>query len=112
MARHRRGYTGERYTNPITVKLTPSQRAAIAAEAEARGLPLSDLARAKLTGGRLPQAGADPQTIRAFTVQLAHLGNNLNQIALRANQSGQIRSEEAVEAVTAQIIATLKQVIG
>ena len=112
MARHRRGYTGERYTAPITVKLTPSQHAAVTAEAEARGLLLSDLARAKLIGRRLPKAGADPQTIRALTAQIAHIGNNLNQLTRIANQTGSIRNEQAIEAVTAQIVETLRQVVG
>jgi hypothetical protein len=110
MARHRRGYTGERYTDPITVKLTPSQRAAVTAEAEARGMLLSDLARAKLIGKRLPKAGVDPQTIRALTVQIAHIGNNLNQLARIANQTGRIRSEQAIDALMAEIAETLLKV--
>ena len=112
MARHRRGYTGERYTAPLTIKLAPSQRAMIEEEAAARGVLVSELARAKLTGRRLPQGSTDPQTLRTLTVQLAHLGNNLNQLAKVANQTGKIRSETALEAVTTQIIETLRKVVG
>ena len=77
-----------------------------------RGLPLSTLVRAKLTNGRLPEAGCDPAALRALTAQLARIGNNLNQLAHHANQAGQIRSETAVEAVTARIIETLDKVVG
>jgi hypothetical protein len=112
MARHGRDYTGERYSAQIRVQTTPSQRAALRREAAARDLPLSALVRAKLTGGRVPEAGRDPAAIRALTAQLARIGNNLNQLAHHANQAGRIRSEAAIEAVTARIIDTLDKVVG
>jgi len=111
MARHKRDYTGERYSAQIRVQLTPSQHAAIRREATTRGLPLSALVRAKLTGGRLPEVGRDPAAIRALTAQLARIGNNLNQLTHHANQTGRIRSETAIEAVTARIITTLDKVV-
>jgi hypothetical protein len=114
MSRHRRGYTGERFTELLGVKLTPSQRAELVARAEAAGLPVSDFARRLITGtpDRRPATGLDPTTARQFTAQLAHLGNNLNQIAKVANQTGRIRSEESLERVTAEIIATMRKVVG
>ena len=112
MSRHRRGYTGERFTELLGVKLTPTQRAELAARAEAAGLPVSDFARRMLTGSRARPSGIDPATARQFTAQLAHLGNNLNQLARIANQTGRIRSEETLERVTAEIIATMRKVVG
>ena len=112
MARHRRGYTGERYSELLCVKLTPSQRAELARQAEASGVPVSYLARVVLTGTRLPRIGANAQTLRSLTAQIAHIGNNINQLARIANQTGEIRSAVALEAVTAQIIDTLKKVVG
>ena len=113
MARHRRGFTGERFSELVGVYLTPTQRAELAARAEASGLPVSDFARRLLTGARARSTtGIDPATARQFTAQLAHLGNNLNQLAKVANQTGKIRSEEALERVTAEIIATMRKVVG
>ena len=112
MSRHRRGYTGERFTELLGVKLTPSQSAALAGRAAASGLPVSALARSLLTGGRLPKPGADPAALRALMAEINRLGNNINQMARVANQTGRIRSEAALEAVTAQIIETLRKVVG
>ena len=112
MARHRRGYSGEHVSALLSVKLTPSQRAALDARAAASGLPVSMLARTLLTGGRLPKAGADPATLRALMAEINRLGNNINQMARIANQTGRIRSERALEAVTAEIIETLRKVVG
>lgn len=113
MARHKRAYRGERYTEVLSVKVTPSERVALEQEAAARHLLLSQLARVKLTDARLPKAsleGVDPATARALVAQLAHLGNNLNQLAHRANETGEIRSAAAVEAATAAIIDAVKVV--
>lgn len=112
MARHRRGYTGERYTELVGVKLTPTQRAELGRRAEAAGLPLSDFVRRALTSARLRSTGIDPATARQLTAQLAHLGNNLNQMAKIANQTGRIRSEESLATLTAEIIATMRKVVG
>ena len=67
--------------------------------------------RDRLTGARLPKAGADPATLRALMAEINRLGNNINQLARIANQTGRIRSEQALEAVTVQIIDTLRKVI-
>jgi hypothetical protein len=112
MARHRRGYTGERFSALQPVWLTATQRAELAARAEAAGLPVSDFARRLLTGVRTRPSGIDPAAARQFTAQLAHLGNNLNQLAKVANQTGKIRSEETLERVTAEIIAAIRKVVG
>ncbi len=114
MSRHRHGYTGERFTELLGVKLTPSQRAELAARAEAAGLPVSDFARRLITGTRpvRSETGLDPATARQVAAQLAHLGNNLNQLAKIANQTGRIRSEESLERVTEEIIATMRKVVG
>ena len=112
MARHRRGYTGEHVSELLGVKLTPSQMAQLRDRASASGLPVSMLARTRLTGGRLPKPGADPVTLRAVMAEINRLGNNVNQLARIANQTGRIRSEAALEAVTVQIIDTLRKVVG
>ena len=114
MSRHRRGYSGERFTELLGVKLTPTQRAELAARAEAAGLPVSDFVRRLITGSRpsRSETGLDPATARQVAAQLAHLGNNLNQLAKIANQTGRIRSEESLEMMTAQIKETLRKVVG
>ena len=112
MARHRRGYTGEHVSELLGVKLTPSQMAQLRDRAAASGLPVSMLARTLLTGGRLPKPGADPATLRAVMAEINRLGNNVNQLARIANQTGRIRSEAALEAVTVEIIDTLRKVVG
>jgi hypothetical protein len=113
MARHRTGYSGELLSKTLTIKLTPKERTDLSRLATSSGLPVSAYARLKITGGHAPKPvmGRDPRVIRALAAQLAHLGNNLNQLARIANENGHIRHERALEAVRDQIAAALERII-
>ena len=71
-------------TGKIEIRCTEGDRAAWKAKADAAGLTLSELVRQSL--GRVRTWTAkDRRTARDRVLQLARIGNNLNQIARWAN---------------------------
>lgn len=71
-------------TGKIEIRCSDADRAAWKAKADAAGLTLSELVRQSL--GRVRTWTAkDRQASRARVLQLARIGNNLNQIARWAN---------------------------
>ena len=96
MARRTKNDTGERRTATVTLQLTPTERATLDERAEAAGVPMSDYARAALFGYRVQIK--DPVKDRAL-FELSAIGNNLNQLAHRANATGEIDTEELTRAL-------------
>ena len=90
----------------ITVLLTRLEKLAIQKRAEKAGLNLSDYGRQMVLTGQA-QARLTPQENETLN-QMAKLGNNLNQIAHKANADG-IRSI-AIEA--ARLLDQLSQLLN
>ena len=83
----------ERRSVQIHLRVSPEDRAAWRAKAKAAGVPLSDLVRRAMARTRTWTApSADIE--RERNVQVARIGNNLNQLARWANTH-----TSAVEAV-------------
>jgi hypothetical protein len=117
MARLRATYSGERRTEFLGCQLTPTERAEIEKRAAERGELLSDYARSRLLGGggNGQPAGrrrAAPPEVRELAAQVARVGNNLNQLTLRANTAGQVRSEEALRAALDDLAAVWGKVLA
>src|SRR5208282_3391455 len=87
MARYERTYAGEHRTRSVGVKLTPTERAELETAATAEGVPLSAYVR-DLCLRRQPTVVAatrrNPEA-KALLFELSAIGNNLNQLARRAN---------------------------
>jgi hypothetical protein len=114
MARYRRGYQGEHRSASIRAWITPSERAELAQRAEARGLVVSDYVRACCLTDRLPPADMrrTREDARDLVAALARIGNNLNQMAHRANASGQVVSEDALKAALAELGEATRRIMG
>ena len=91
----------ERRTVFAAARVSPAERAAWQAKAAAAGVPLSDLLRQAMARTRTWTAPA-VAVERERTVQVARIGNNLNQLARWANT--QAETAEAVE-VIAHLVA-------
>ncbi len=113
MARHRAGYLGELLSEKLTVKLTESEKEEAAKKASSAGIPLSTYARMRLTGGQVPKAiiGRDPCALRELANEIARVGNNLNQLAKIANQTGRIEQGKALDAVRDKVADALSRMI-
>ena len=57
-------------------------------------------------------SGLDPATARAIIAEINRLGNNINQLSKVANQTGELRRLDALDAVTEEIKAALRKVVG
>ena len=91
----------ERRTVFAAARVSPAERADWLAKAEAAGVPLSDLLRQAMARTRTWTAPA-VAVERERTVQVARIGNNLNQLARWANTYAE--RAEAVE-VIAHLVA-------
>jgi hypothetical protein len=105
VARYERSYTGERRTEGLHLKCTPSERAELDAAAMQQGATVSDLAREILfrRSAARPNVGtntADAVIKRELeNSQHAHnaVGNLLNQLARHANTTGELGPERLAE---------------
>lgn len=107
MARYERGYKGERRTDDLHLKLTPSERAELEEAARGQGAAnLSIFARELLfrraaavvaETRRNPEAKAIMQALNAAAFQLNAIGNNLNQISRALNATGELRDHHRIE---------------
>ena len=97
MARYRADDASERRTAKVTVQLTPSERAALDADAAAQGCAtLSEYARELMFQRAAIGLGRRQRNPEAAAVmrELAASGNNLNQIARQLNTTGEARGLE------------------
>lgn len=87
MARYERTYTGEHRTRLIGIKLTPSEHGELAAAADADGVPISAYVRdlcLRRPATVVAATRRNPEA-KALLYELNAIGNNLNQLARRAN---------------------------
>jgi hypothetical protein len=96
MGRRKQSDTSETYSATVTIQVTPSQRAELDKRAAAAGVRLSDYARAALLDFQLNVRS--PLTERGI-YELGAIGNNLNQLARRANTTEQIDPQELSDAL-------------
>lgn len=98
----------ERHTCEMNIRFTPAQHAAILEEAHASGIAprayVRQLALSRNVTIEHPIV-LDASDIRPAVVQLARIGNNLNQIAHRLN-----RGEKATDDLRRQAMETLVEV--
>lgn len=87
--RSRSGSEARQRTSVLGVRLSPEERAELAAAAEAAGMSIGSYVRFRLTDGTAPRSvrrpPADLETLRALLAQLGKLGSNVNQIAHKLN---------------------------
>ena len=115
MARYRDTDASERRTAKVTVQLAPSERKQLETAAAREGKALSDYVRQLCLrrGGKAPVvAGArrNPDAKR-LADELRAVGNNLNQLARVANQTGELRREGEISMVIDRLVDTMDRVI-
>ncbi|WP_158920912.1 plasmid mobilization protein [Acidisphaera sp. S103] len=127
MARYGRAFDGERRTAFLGVQLTPTERAALEADAKRQGAQVSAYARelmfrrsAAVVAGtrRNPDASALMARLEQLAEELSRVGNNLNQIARQMNTTGELRNpanlDQALEVhdqIGALIVQAVERVI-
>jgi hypothetical protein len=97
----------------MTVRLSDSLKELLKAEAEARGLSLSDYTRSKLSSEIVPRHRTRQRVSRIERGTLAELnriGSNLNQIARRLNSRDQSRVNQADRQLLAKLLEKLQEV--
>jgi len=112
MARPRKQDAAERRSAFFGFQVTPAERAEIDRRAALSGLHGSEWGRRMLlTDARLPAPAArDPAAIRRIRAEIAHVGNNWNQMAHHVNATGDVPSQNALKEIGDAIIAALKKV--
>ena len=98
----------------LQVRLSPEERAQVAAAAQALGLSLSGYARQTLLGQPTPrtQKAAPPVDVQALARllgQLGKVGANLNQLARTVNQGQSVPADE-LGAALAEVRTAAEQV--
>ena len=90
-------------TERLLLRVSPDEKALIARNADELGLSLSAFLRAAGMGQRVSarRPAANDEAIR----QLAMIGNNINQIARRANSGNTVDGSALNEALTALLDA-------
>ena len=96
MARRKFTDESERRTATVTVQLTPSERATLDERVAAGGVRMSDYARAALLGFAITKKEPIEDSILR---ELWAAGNNLNQLAKRANITDEIDKDELSHAL-------------
>jgi hypothetical protein len=113
MARRSKDDQGEKRTAAIKVQLTPTERMELDLRAALSGRSLSDYSRAVLLSeaARPIITARDPVAVRALAVELARIGNNLNQLTHYAHERRALPPERAVLDVANLITAALEKVM-
>jgi len=95
-----------KYTEKVSARLTPTERAELEKRAAAEGVTLSEYVRGVIVGHlRVTRArAADPRLI----AELKRIGNNLNQIARHVHTHG-VR-EVALLAELVEVEGALRQI--
>lgn len=116
MARYSANDDSERRSKALRAWLTPGEYAGLAASAARVGAPLSDHVRQlclRRHGDTPVVAGArrNPEA-KQLADELRAIGNNLNQLARVANQTGQVRRETELDRVLEDLKRALARVIA
>jgi len=95
MARYDRSFAGEHRTEGLRVQLTPSERAELEWAAARQGATLSTYVRELCMRRSAAVIAATPRNPEAKELrrELAAIGNNVNQIALRLNTTNELRHD-------------------
>lgn len=114
MARRQKEDASERLTEFFGFQLTPSQKAELERRAKATGTSPSEFARIVLLSDLKAPAPStrDPAAIRALTVEISRVGNNVNQLAHIANERRAVPEERTLKEVAARIVAALDKVMA
>jgi Bacterial mobilisation protein (MobC) len=112
MARYRKQDAAERRTAFFGFQLTPTERAKLERRAAASGLHLSEYCRRMaLSDAREPAPAArDPAALRGIRAEIAHVGNNWNQMTHHVNATGDVPSQKVLKEIGDAIMAALKKV--
>jgi hypothetical protein len=117
MARYVRDYSGERRTEKVTVQFTPSERTTLQEAAARAGASLSqhtrELCLRRWSAASPVVAGTrrSPDA-KALENHLIAVGNNLNQLAKRANTDRATPQLDELKATTELLKTALSHVIG
>ena len=114
MARYEQSYSGPHRTRSIGVKLTPEERAELESAAAAQGAPVSAYVR-ELCLRRSPVVVAATKRnpdAKALLYELSAIGNNLNQIARRANIHGEVREPDELDVAITALKAAIAKVLA
>jgi hypothetical protein len=98
MGRYAQHDASERRTARLSVKLTPTEQQALAAHAASQGATPSTFARELIFRRSAAVVAATRRNPEAAELlrELSAIGNNLNQLAHRANETRRIASENAL----------------
>lgn len=116
MARYRATDDSERRTSGLTVQLTPTERKQLGDAARRSGAPIGAYVRElclRRQGDPHIVAGTrrNPQA-KTLANELQRLGNNLNQLARVANQTGELRREGELSMVLDLLKTAIAKVIS
>ncbi len=89
---------------PLTVRLSPAERADLASRAERAGLSVGGYFRAAVLASPLPRSSrrppADATELARLLAAVGKIGSNVNQLAYVANTGGWPDSRAIAEAAT------------
>ncbi len=116
MARHAKAYEGERFTEKVTLQLTPTQRAELEKAARAEGLSLSRHAREmclRRSAAAQIVAGTrrNPNAL-ALINELTAVGNNLNQLTRLANTLKTVPQQDELRETTTALKAAFARILA
>jgi hypothetical protein len=115
MARYRDTDASERRTEKVTVQLAPSERQQLETAAAREGKALSNYVRQLCLrrGGRTPVVAGTRRNpdAKALADELRAIGNNINQLARVANQTGELRRAGELSMVIDRLVMTIDRVI-
>jgi hypothetical protein len=107
-----------RQRTPLSVMLTPTERAKVEADAAALGLSLSGYCRTQLLGAESPRTQRKPIPEQAATIalrnQVQRVGGNLAQLLKLANAGAIINPPELETAINdiRALIARIREAFG
>ena len=116
MARYQAMDASERRTAGLTVQLTPTERKQLGDAARSSGAPVGAYVRELCLRRQgdppiVASTRRNPQA-KVLADELQRLGNNLNQLARVANQTGELRRENELSMVLDLLKAAIARVIS
>jgi hypothetical protein len=114
MGRYARQFTGERRTAKFTFQLTPEEREELGRLADSAALKPAEFVRRRCLSGQPNAVTASrmPSEVgRKIAVELARVGNNLNQLAHHANATGAMPERVALDQTLEEIVKATEALI-
>jgi hypothetical protein len=114
MARYEGSFTGEYRTRSVGIKLTPTERKELESAAAEQGARLSDYVRELCLKREAPVVAATRRNpdAKALLFELSAIGNNLNQLARRANIHDEMPDRFDLEAALKALKAAMARVLA